>query len=224
MQVASINRCRRAQASIYVGLPELAESLGTVHRYEAENAVYRQYESAEHWYLMVSGAARKFAQMADGRRQIMDFLLPGDLFGFEAAAKRDCSVECVAANTTVVCYQRQRMESLMEADHRLARCIREITFGSIDRLQSRMMLLGRSRALERVCGFLLEMAQRAQKESEGLVALPMSRYDIADYLAIAVETVSRSLTTLRSEQVITFVDMRHFRIVNLQSLEARCCR
>ena len=112
----------------------------------------------------------------------------------------------------------------MEADQRLARCVREITFGSIERLQSRMILLGRSRALERVCGFLLEMAHRAQKEIEATVALPMSRYDIADYLAIAVETVSRSLTTLRSEQMITFVDTRHFRIVNRKALEAGCSR
>jgi CRP/FNR family transcriptional regulator, nitrogen fixation regulation protein len=224
MQVASIDGCRRAQPPIYLGVPELSESLGTVHKYEVESAVYRQHDPADHWYLIVSGAARKCAQMANGRRQIMDFLLPGDLFGFGSAARRDCSVECVGANTTVVRYQRHRMESLMEADQRLARCIRAIIFGSIDRLQSRMMLLGCSRAVERVCGFLLEMAQRAQRERDGLVELPMSRYDIADYLAIAVETVSRSLTTLRSEQVITFVGTRHFRIVNLKSLEARCCR
>jgi CRP/FNR family nitrogen fixation transcriptional regulator len=63
-----------------------------------------------------------------------------------------------------------------------------------------------------------------QAEAEETVALPMSRYDIADYLAIAVETVSRSLTTLRSERVITFFDARHFRISNRQALEARCCR
>jgi CRP/FNR family transcriptional regulator, nitrogen fixation regulation protein len=59
---------------------------------------------------------------------------------------------------------------------------------------------------------------------EGTVALPMSRYDIADCLAIAVETVSRSLTTLRSERIITFFDARHFRVVNPQALEAHCCR
>jgi CRP/FNR family transcriptional regulator, nitrogen fixation regulation protein len=156
MRIAGINSCPKAQASIRIGLPQLVESLGTVYQYEAENAVYRQHEYADHWYLMVSGAARRCVQMADGRRQIMDFLLPGDLFGFESAARRDCSVECVAANTTVVRYQRQRMETLMEADQQLARCIREITFGSIDRLRSRILLLGCSRALERVCGFLLE--------------------------------------------------------------------
>jgi CRP-like cAMP-binding protein len=136
----------------------------------------------------------------------------------------DCSVECVVANTTVVRYPRREMESLMEADPQLARGVREFAFESIDRMQSRIILLGRSRAMERVCGFLLEMAHRARVESLGTVSLPMSRYDIADYLAIAVETVSRSLTILRSKRVIAFLDTRHFRILERKALEAHCCR
>ena len=218
-----------ATASIYAAprtpatSPSTMESLGTLRTYDVDEAVYCQDEVAAFWYLLVGGAARKCTQMADGRRQIMDFLLPGDMFGFDAGARRETSVECVAPNTKVARYQRPQMESLMEADAQTARRVREIAFDSIDRLQSRMILLGRSRALERVCGFLLDMAHRAQIESEGTVALPMSRYDIADYLAIAVETVSRSLTTLRSERVITFFDTRHFRIVNRGALEAHCC-
>jgi CRP-like cAMP-binding protein len=224
MQLATIDACRARRALFHFGLPMLIESIGTLHNYKSEDTVYRQYESADHWYLIASGAARKCAQISDGRRQIIDFLLPGDLFGFEAGARRDSSVECVAANTTVLRYQRQRMESLLEADQHLGRRVREIAFASIDRLQARMILLGRRRALERVSGFLLEMANRAQSEVEGTVVLPMSRYDIADYLAVAVETVSRSLTTLRSERVINFVGARHFRIVNRKALEACCCR
>jgi CRP/FNR family nitrogen fixation transcriptional regulator len=200
------------------------ESIGTLRKYDADETVYCQDEPADYWYRIVGGAARKCTQISDGRRQIMDFLLPGDLFGFDAGARHECSVECVAANTTLLRYQRPQMESLMESDAQLARRVREIAFVSIDRLQSRMILLGRSRALERVCGFLLEMAHRAQLETEESVGLPMSRYDIADYLAIAVETVSRSLTTLRSERVVAFSDTRHFRIVNRRALEAHCCR
>jgi CRP-like cAMP-binding protein len=197
---------------------------GNLREYEADDTIYRQGEFAEFWYLIVGGAARKCAQMSDGRRHIMDFLLPGDLFGFEVTDRRECAVECVAAKTTVIRYQRQRMELQMEADPLLARHVREIAFDSIDRLQSRMILLGRSRALERVCGFLLEMAHRAKSGIEGCVALPMSRYDIADYLAIAVETVSRSLTTLRAERVVAFFDTRHFRVVDPKALETYCCR
>ena len=202
----------------------MMESLGTLRRYSADETVYCQDEAADYWYQLVDGAARKCTQMLDGRRQIVDFLLPGDLFGFHAGARHDCSVECVAPDTSVVRYQRLRMESLMECDPQLARRVREIAFNSMDRMQSRTILLGCGRALERVCGFLLEMAARRQIETDGTIALPMSRYDIADYLAIAVETVSRSLTTLRSKQVIAFFDTRHFRIVNRKALQAHCCR
>jgi CRP-like cAMP-binding protein len=202
----------------------MMESLGTLRRYSADETVYCQDEAADYWYQLVDGAARKCTQMSDGRRQIVDFLLPGDLFGFHAGARHDCSVECVAPNTSVVRYQRPRMESLMESDSQLARRVREIAFNSMDRMQSRTILLGCGRALERVCGFLLEMADRRQIETGGTIALPMSRYDIADYLAIAVETVSRSLTTLRSKQVIAFFDTRHFRIVDRKALQAHCCR
>jgi CRP-like cAMP-binding protein len=90
-------------------------------------------------------------------------------------------------------------------------------------MQSRMRLLGHGRALERVCGFLLEMADRSRGEDEDTVTLPMSRYDIADYLAIEVETVSRSLTTLRCMHAIAFLDTRQLRIVNRKALEANYC-
>jgi CRP/FNR family nitrogen fixation transcriptional regulator len=223
-QLATIGVGCEAEAPACAGPVERMESFGTLREYAADDTIYRQHETADHWYLIVNGAARKCTQISDGRRQIVDFLLPGDLFGFETAAIRKCSAECVAPDTTVVRYQRQRMESLLETNPRLARRVRDIAFGSLDRLQSRMILLGCSRALERVCGFLMEMAHRAQMGIEGTVTLPMSRYDIADYLAIAVETVSRSLTTLRSERVITFFDARHFRVVNRQALEAHCCR
>jgi CRP/FNR family nitrogen fixation transcriptional regulator len=203
------------------GPPSPMESLGTLRWYGADERIYRQDESDDYWYRLVGGAARKCTQISDGRRQIVDFLLPGDLFGFHTG---DCSVECVVANTTVVRYPRREMEFLMESDPQLAREVREFAFESIGRMQSRIILLGRSRAMERVCGFLLEMAYRAQIESLGTVSLLMSRYDIADYLAIAVETVSRSLTTLRSKRVIAFLDTRHFRILDRKALEAQCCR
>jgi CRP/FNR family transcriptional regulator, nitrogen fixation regulation protein len=203
--------------------PNVLGSHGTLRRYQAGETVYSQDEAADSWYRLITGAARKCTQLSDGRRQIVDFLMPGDLFGFQAGARHDCSVECVAPDTALIRYQRLHMESLMESDAQLARSVREIAFASMDRMQSRMLLLGRSRALERVCGFLLEMAHRAHVEKEGTLTLPMSRYDIADYLAIAVETVSRSLTTLRSAQVITFLDTRQLRIVNRKALEAHCC-
>jgi CRP-like cAMP-binding protein len=222
MQLATLS-AHQAPRTPPIARPSPVDSLGIRRSYEAGETVYGQEDGADYWYRLVDGAARKCALTSEGRRQIVDFLMPGDLFGFHAGSRHDCSVECITSGTTMVRFKRQQMESLMESDRHFERRVREIAFASIDRMQLRTILLGRSRALERVSGFLIEMASRTQLETEGLVGLPMSRYDIADYLAIAVETVSRSLTTLRSDQVIAFLDTRHFRIVNRQALEAQCC-
>jgi hypothetical protein len=82
-----------------------------------------------------------------------------------------------------------------------------------------MLILGRATALEKVCSFLLEMADRFRARSDGAVTLPMSRYDIADYLAMAVETVSRALTNLRRMDVIHLEGVRRVRICNRDALE-----
>ena len=223
MQLATLSTHYAPRTPAIAG-PIFLDSLGSWHSYETGETVYGQEGRSDHWYQLVDGAARKCTLTSDGRRQIVDFFMPGDLFGFRAGSSHDCcSVESISSDTTMVRFQRQQMESLMESDRNFARQVREMAFASIDRMQSRTILLGRSRALERVSGFLIEMASRARPVTEEFVGLPMSRYDIADYLAIAVETVSRSLTTLRLGQVIAFLDTRHFRIVNRSALEAQCC-
>jgi CRP-like cAMP-binding protein len=123
-QLATVGVCCATGEPISTGPLEQMELFATLREYAADDTIYRKRESADHWYLIVNGAARKCTQISDGRRQIMDFLLPGDLFGIETAARRKCSVERVAADTTVVRYQRQRMESLMETDQLLRACCR----------------------------------------------------------------------------------------------------
>ena len=121
MQLATINAS--VPEALLAGGPRarLIEELGTIRTYDAEETVYSQDEAADCWYLLMGGAARKCAQISDGRRQIMDFLLPGDLFGFEAGTRRECSVECVVPGTKVKRYRRPQMESLLEEDPKLAR-------------------------------------------------------------------------------------------------------
>jgi hypothetical protein len=142
MQLTTASAYRRPRTSANGHLQIEMDSLGTFRRYDADETVYCQGGAADYWYRIVDGAARQCTQISDGRRQIMDFRLPGDLFGFDASTRHECSVECVASNTTVARYQRQKIESLMESDPPLARRMREIAFGSIDRLQSRMICWG----------------------------------------------------------------------------------
>ena len=115
----------------------------------------------------------------------------------------------------------RHVESQVELIPQIGRYIRRIAFASIARLQRRTVLLGRSRALEKVSVFLLEMAERNCRERTDWMCLPMSRSDIADYLAMAVETVSRTLTALRSHRAIAFRegDARQVRICDSPLLQ-----
>lgn len=107
----------------------------------------------------------------------------------------------------------------MSIPHKCSPYIREAAFTSIVHLQRRMVVLGRTSALEKVSAFLLEMADRSQSLPIHAVLLPMSRYDIADYVGVAVETVSRTLTELRRSRVISFRSVRHVRIGDRGALE-----
>jgi CRP/FNR family transcriptional regulator, nitrogen fixation regulation protein len=194
------------------------ERLASVARYGIGESVYRFNDPIEHWFRIVAGAARKSTLTGDGRRHIVDFILPGDMFGFGAAESQFC-VEAIAPATLIARYPRRSAEPLADSDPQIARIVREAAFESITRLQRRMVTLGRTSALEKVSTFLLEMADRYHTAATHTVLLPMSRYDIADYLAMAVETVSRTLTELRARHTIALGAVRQVRICNRGALE-----
>lgn len=192
--------------------------LGGRSRYAPSEAIYHQQEQVDCWYQLISGAARKSAVTADGRRHIVSFLLPGDLFGFGARLIHRFSVEAIGADTVVARYPREPAQMLAESDAEVSRQVREAAFESIARLQMRVLLLTRRTALEKVCAFLLEMADHSASPGDAF-DLPMSRYDIADYLAIAVETLSRAFTMLRSRGAIAFCATRRIKIIDRNALE-----
>lgn len=181
--------------------------------------IYRSEDPADRWYRIVCGMARKCAVMADGRRQILDFLLPDDYFGFTAGEVHHCAVEAVQESTVIASYPRRRMEMLADADPQVGRRIRELAFEASSRMQRRILILGRTSAVEKVSSFLLEMAERSSDESGEAVGLPMSRYDIADYLALSTETVSRALAALKHRAAISLTSVHSVRIVDRDALE-----
>jgi CRP/FNR family nitrogen fixation transcriptional regulator len=195
------------------------ERLASVARYGIGETVYRFNDPSEYWFRILSGAARKSTLTGDGRRHIVDFILPGDMFGFDAAECRQFCVEAIAPGTLIARYPCRSAERLADSDPQIARIVREAAFESITRLQRRMVTLGRTSALEKVSTFLLEMADRYHTAATHTVLLPMSRYDIADYLAMAVETVSRTLTELRARHTIALGAVRQVRICNRGALE-----
>jgi CRP-like cAMP-binding protein len=198
---------------------EALDRLAVSARYGRGQEIYAPDDPADHWYRLVSGMARKCAVMADGRRQIVDFLLPGDFFGLITRHEHRFAVEAVVEGTVVMRYPRRRVELLADSDPRVGRLIREAAFEAISRSQARMIILGRMSAQGKVGGFLLEMAERSRDSGPDRVLLPMSRYDIGDYLALAAETVSRTLSALRQGGAIRFESTHRVRIINREALE-----
>jgi CRP/FNR family transcriptional regulator, nitrogen fixation regulation protein len=178
-----------------------------------------QGQTAEWLYRLVSGAARRYVLRSDGRRQIVDLLLPGDFFGFALGGEYDYTVEAIVTDTLVAAYPRKRAEDLADQDPQLARELREVAFEALARMQSQLLIIGRITALEKVGSFILEMSNRLSEEEANRVTLPVSRYDIADYLAVSVETVSRALTDLKRRGLIRLSGTRDVRIVNRSALE-----
>ena len=146
-------------------------------------------------------------------------MLPGDFFGFTAGDEYDSSAEAAANDTLIASYSRRRAEALADSDPSLARDLRHVKFEAMSQLQSQLLILGRITVLEKVASFILEMASRMSHDDGNSVALPVSRHDIADYLAVFVETVSRSLTDLQQRGIIKLSGTRVLRIVERDVLE-----
>lgn len=189
------------------------ERIACVDQFESGQTIDECETSTNCYYKVLAGAARTCVLTADGSRLILDFNFPGDLFGFVACKAHVFSSEALLPGTRVARYARQRIEQLAETDPLISRLIRETAFRSIARLHARMVILGSTSAVDRVSSFLKEMADRLNTGSDNVVTLPMSRYDIADYLAMAVESVSRALTELRGRGIVTFDGPRRLSIL-----------
>ena len=152
--------------------------LRSVMSFRSGQEIYGENDAGEHWYHLISGAARKYALLADGRRRIVDFLLPGDFFGFRARHQHSLATEAIEKGTTVARYLRHSLETAADSDPTLGREIRELAFQSISRSHARLLVLGRVTALEKVGSFLVEMADRCSdhERSHGFLADVALRY------------------------------------------------
>jgi CRP/FNR family nitrogen fixation transcriptional regulator len=195
------------------------DAMATIVTCHRGQEICREAHPAEHWYFVISGVVRRCVLRPDGRRQIVGLLLPGDFFGFTAGDEYDYTAEAVAEGTVLAGYPHRRVESLADSDPSIARELRQITFEAMSRLQAQLLILGRITALEKVGSFILEMESRLSHGRDDDLTLPVSRYDIADYLAVSVETVSRSLTDLKHRGVIKLSGTRMVKIVDRAVLE-----
>lgn len=194
--------------------PGALELAGARLRYDRNAEIFGEGEEAEFIYKVISGAVRSVKLLADGRRQISAFHLPGDWFGIESDSDHQFSADAVS-DCEVLVVSRNAAMAMAEREGEVARALLAITSRDLGRARDHMLLLGRKSASERIAAFLLDMARR----SDGaLIQLPMSRYDIADYLGLTIETVSRTITEMSRKGWIGLDGSRRLSIRNPQAL------
>ncbi len=160
-----------------------------------------------------AGMVRKYVIYATGQRRIIDLLMPGDFFGLFADGALDISLQAVAEGTCVARCSRSRLRALMASNGVVDRLVHERSHQALIRLETHLLVQGRTRAPEKVAAYLMVLAKRLGAPEADL-DLPITRYDIADHLGIAVETVCRAITDLRHAGAIDFQSPRKISILD----------
>jgi CRP-like cAMP-binding protein len=201
-------------ASEHEPLVQSMQLMGALMSYPRNAEIFGENEPADYVYKVVSGSVRTYKILNDGRRQISGFYLPGDVFGLQFADEHAFSAEAIS-DAKVLVVKRKALTALAGRDAAIGRELFDLTSRELRRMQNRILLLVQS-AQERVASFLLEMAERAA--AGNIVELPMSRQDIADYLGLTIETISRTLTGLEIAAAIEVPTSRRIVLRNRSAL------
>jgi CRP/FNR family nitrogen fixation transcriptional regulator len=199
--------------------PALSNSLapaGLVMSFGRNAEIYAEGETSGYIYKVLSGVVRISKLLPDGRRQISAFHMPGEMFGFEAGEIHHVSAEAVVP-TKVVAF---KWDGLLDAGSKHVNVVRELlsfAMMGLRHTQDHLLLLGRKNALERLVAFLLEIDARTG--SSHVIDLAMPRHDIADYLGLTLETVSRMFAELKERGTIKLESARRVHLLDLAKLE-----
>ena len=189
--------------------------LGVAMKFGRDTEICGEGEPVEYVYEVVTGAVRTVKVLADGRRKIAGFYFPGDILGLEDGNEHSLSAEAIVPSTVHV-IKRRTLVQLAADDRKLAQDLLTRAMREAARAHRHALLLIMT-AQERVNSFLVEMMERISIGD--LVRLPMSRKDIADYLGLTIETISRTITCLTDTSTIHLPSSRTVVLRNRPALE-----
>jgi CRP/FNR family nitrogen fixation transcriptional regulator len=198
-------------------LPQPIDALGHIGvrmTFSPGEEIYAQDEDADMIYRVIRGAVRTTRLLSDGRRQIGDFYYADDLIGLEAGPVHRFSAEALGCCEIQV-IRKSALKLYGDDGVKIERLIWAETARELQRTQEHVMLLGRKSACEKVASFLLDIARRFRGE---VAELPMGRQDMADYLGLTIETVSRMVTQLQTDGLVRFLGCRRFEVRNASGL------
>jgi CRP/FNR family transcriptional regulator, nitrogen fixation regulation protein len=193
---------------------------GVVSHLAQDREIYAEGEEASVFFKVVTGVVRTCSYLRDGRRQIDAFYVASEVFGLEAGIQYRLSAEA-ASDCTLISYRRRTLERLAANNDAVSRQLISFAMRSMARSQDHSLLLGRGTAVERLAAFLIEWAQHSPGAQT--VALPLTRRDIADYLGLTLETVSRMFSQLSRNAVIELTTARQIRFKDVAALRELNC-
>jgi len=196
--------------------PEPLHAAGTVIHVAEGREIFAEGADAETFYKVVSGVVRVCKFLSDGRRQIEAFHVAGEVFGFELGEERMLSAEAVS-ECTLISYRRHNVEQIAQRNEMVSQQLLRFTMQNLAQAQDHSLVLGRRGAAEKVACFILGWSRRCA-DQDG-IHLAMSRQDMADYLGLTIETVSRSLSQFERDGVIALPTTRHLKVLNTDALE-----
>lgn len=164
----------------------------------AGSTIYREGEPRCAIFQVAHGLARTVKQTSEGRRIVQSFCVPGDIFGMSCTSAYVATAEAVS-DLHLIKFEPSHLDVVLESDGTSARRLWDWLVRSSERVDQ-LRLMARGRSVEKVSYFLLDLAERLSVRTR--IELQMSRYDIADYLGMSSETVSRAFTSLRSRDLI----------------------
>ena len=198
------------------------KALGGHHQMSAGQPLFHEGDPATQVFNITRGSLKIYKLLPDGRRQVMGFMFPGDFLGISISDEHAFSAE--ALEPTHMCrFARTRFDDFVEERPDMERRLYSLAAHELAAAQAQMVLLGRKSAAERLASFFLDLAGRAQRLGNTPVTtidLPMSRVDIADYLGLTKETVSRVLAQLKQKRLIRLVTLNRIEILDREGLDA----
>ena len=183
------------------------EHKGAECRFARGETLFSEGDVADHHYRILSGAVRLFRMTSDGRRQITGFRLPGEILGFEWGD--DCEVTAEAASDVVaIRCSRVGFSRAIDEQSQVRNRVIDLLRHELCAAQAHLMILGRQSAEERVVSFLIDFAKRCHAGDGTPFDLYVTREDMADYLGLTFETVSRTLSGLKRDGYIELPEAR----------------
>jgi CRP-like cAMP-binding protein len=196
----------------------LLDMIGTPLQIGQNQTIFSEGELVSHAYKVIGGVVRLCKHLPDGRRQIAQFLFPGDYFSFVAIGDHGFSAEAVGI-VSLLTFPQKQVEHLCRESPNVRALLFAILSARVRDIQNHLTMVGRQTAKERVASFLLLLAERSSAGGRR-VEVPVNRQDIADYLSLTMETVSRTLSLLKRTRVIDVPDPQHIELKNIDALHA----